>query len=150
MEMSNSYLPLPHLLVTSVCPTKNFVLQPPQLSKTQLALRKFGHISSSQAVAALVQVTRGTLGGHDPPVIGGAIVKKNQKNTSKMITIAIHCLDRCRSQRFSDLHYNLYLHIVGILGHTGQQRPRGVMVGTSQIGIAHNIIRQSTRKTNYL
>ena len=65
-----NYLPVPHSLVTSLSPTKNFVLQPPQLSKTQRALRKFGHISSSQAVAALIHSTMGTPGGQGP--VGGA------------------------------------------------------------------------------
>ena len=46
------------------------MLQPPQLSKTQRALRKFGHISSSQAVAALIHSTIGTPGGQGP--VGGA------------------------------------------------------------------------------
>ena len=55
---------IPHLLVTSLLPTKNLVLQPPQLSKTQRAFGKLGQVASSQAVAALIQNAIGTPGGH--------------------------------------------------------------------------------------
>ena len=58
-----------HLFVTSLWPTKNLALHPPQLSKAHLALGKLGHLAVWHGL--IKQFTGGTPGGHGRRREGG-------------------------------------------------------------------------------
>ena len=73
---------LPHLLVTSLFPTKNLASQPPQLSKIHVAEGKLGQVASAQAVGALMHPTIGTPGGHVAE--GGLSPTNNKKYLNSM------------------------------------------------------------------